>query len=299
MKIGYPCINLSLECRSSNTFRLASYNEERLYQTLSKNLACLQEILDFNVRQGLHFFRISSQLVPFASHPVCTYDWGKEFKNTFQQIGNYMKKHDLRISMHPDQFVLINSPSEEIFERSVAELAYHAKVLDLLELDSSHKIQIHVGGAYGDKEASIRRFIQRYALLPVPVRKRLVIENDDRLFSVQDCLKISKATHIPILLDTFHHEILHNSEDFRTIFKEVAKTWQNKDGLMVIDYSSQDPGKRKGNHIFSIDLKHFENFLKQVLGLDFDIMLEIKDKEKSALQALRLLQTKTFFLLNK
>jgi UV DNA damage endonuclease len=140
MKIGYPCINLSLNCRSSRTFRLEN------------NLECLMKILEFNVKNNLLFFRITSDLIPFASHPVCKCPWQKEFKKSFRKIGNFIIKHKIRATMHPDQFTLINSPDRGIFNRSVRELRYHSDVLDLLGTDLTAKIQIHVGGAYGNKE---------------------------------------------------------------------------------------------------------------------------------------------------
>ncbi|MFA9288678.1 MAG: UV DNA damage repair endonuclease UvsE [Weeksellaceae bacterium] len=288
MNIGYACINNSVGCTSSRTFRLASYTSERFRSTLTENLSCLQRILQWNVDHNISFFRISSQIVPFASHPICTYPWQTEFKSQLQQIGDFIKQHNLRVSMHPDQFVLINSISEEIFARSVKELDYQAEVLDLMGLDNTHKLQIHVGGVYGDKELSIERFISRYKTLPDKIKRRLVIENDDRLYSLQDCLKVHDGTKIPILFDTFHHEILNNGETMRKALESAFSTWKPEDGKPIIDYSSQEPGARIGNHAKSIDLAHFQAFLKVSEGLEFNIMFEIKDKEANVLKAMSL-----------
>jgi len=201
MRIGYPCINRTLECRGNRTFRLKSYSEERLIETVAGNLDCLLCILEFNVEHGLLFFRITSDLVPFASHPVCRVDWGEHFRRELGRIGRFINKHKIRISMHPDQFTLINSLKDEIFERSRRELLYHARVLDRLGLNRTAKIQIHVGGVYGDKPAAIRRFIARYQTLEEEIRRRLVIENDDISYTLADCLEISAATGIPVLFD--------------------------------------------------------------------------------------------------
>ena len=161
MKIGYACINLSLDCRSSRTFRLKSYSAENMERTVGGNLSCLLEQLRFNLEHDIYYFRISSDLVPFASHPVCDYPWQKRFEGEFAAIGGFVVEHAMRVTMHPDQFILINALDEDIHTRSVAELAYHAQVLDLMGLDASHKIQIPVGGVYGDREASISRFVSR------------------------------------------------------------------------------------------------------------------------------------------
>ena len=289
MKIGYPCINRSIGCTANSTFRLASYSRENMIEKVSNNLNCLEKILHYNVDNRLLFFRISSDLIPFASHPVCRFKWKDYFKKDFKKIGSYIRKNKIRISMHPDQFVLINTPKKYVLERSIKELEYHCRVLDAMGLDSTAKVQIHVGGVYGDKEKAMERFVERYKKLPKLIKKRLTIENDDRLFSLKDCLEVHKKTGIPVIFDSFHHECYNNGKSFRQAIKAAQKTWKKKDGILMIDYSSQKNKARKGTHVYGIDIKHFRKFIKETKGLDFDIMLEIKDKEKSALKALKLL----------
>lgn len=291
MRIGYPCQNLTLPVSSSKTFRLASYSDERFHETVTTNLTGLLEILKWNKENNIYFFRISSDLIPFASHPICTISWPEIYKETFMEIGRYIRQTNMRVSLHPDQFTLLNSPSEQIFENSVRELLYHVQILDNMELDSTHKIQIHVGGVYGDKEASSKRFIDRYKTLPEEITRRLVIENDERMYSVKDCVANSKQTGIPVLFDTLHHEINNNQEKFHEALTLVKQTWNEKrDGIPMIDYSSQDPNKRIGAHNPTIDLMHFQSIINIIPDQDIDIMLEIKDKEKSCLKALKLVQ---------
>jgi UV DNA damage endonuclease len=159
-----------------------------------------------------------------------------------------------------------------------------------MELDTSAKVQIHVGGVYGDKEASIKRFINNYNKLSIKIKKRLVIENDDRSYSLQDCLKINKLCGIPILFDSFHHECLNNNETMRESLLKAKETWKKKDGLLMVDYSSQKPNARIGSHTENIDIQHFKIFIKNIKNINFDIMLEIKDKEKSAFKALEIIK---------
>ena len=122
MRIGYPCINRSIGCTPSSTFRLASYSDNRLRETIEGNLTCLKKILSYNADNGLLFFRITSDLIPFASHPVCTFPWQKHFADEFSAIGEYIQKQRFRISMHPDQFVLLNAPDQGVLERSITDL---------------------------------------------------------------------------------------------------------------------------------------------------------------------------------
>ena len=291
MRIGYPCINWTIGCKGDRTFRLKSYSEARLIETIENNLNCLLKMLAFNVKQDLLFFRITSDLVPFASHPINKFDWSDYFKRDFQEIGAFVKTHGLRISMHPDQFTLLNSVDTAVFDRSVSELQYHAQVLDLMELSLSDKIQIHVGGVYGDKAQSMERFIIRFDTLDDQIRRRLVIENDDRLYTLKDCLQIHATTGIPVLFDVYHHSVNNSGETIRRAFDLFTKTWKNKDGVPMVDYSSQRPSERRGKHAESIDLTHFTHFINETLDFDFDIMLEIKDKEASALKAVEILKT--------
>lgn len=288
LRIGYACINNSIGCIANSTFRLANYSEENLIAKIENNLSCLFRILKWNIENKIYFFRISSDLVPFASHPVCKFDWVNYFKKEFKEIGDFIKNNNIRISMHPDQFVLINAKDEKIIQKSIAELEYHAKVLDALGLDKTAKIQIHVGGVYDDKTLSVRRFVDNFKLLPENVKRRLVIENEERLYSLKDCLQINSFIGIPVLFDVFHHFLYNNKEGVSDSIKMTAKTWNNQDGNLMMDYSSQKEGGRFGAHADSIDLKDFELFIKEVIksGVDIDLMLEIKDKEKSALRAI-------------
>ncbi len=284
MKIGYPCSSLSVECSTARTFRLASWSPERLVETVRANLACLREVLAWNADHGITFFRISSTTVPFASHPVMTVDWQREFAAELAAIGRLIADRGMRINTHPGQYVLINSPKDDVVERSVAELAYHADLFDLMGLDDTAKIQIHTGGVYGDKPAAIDAFVARYPTLPEAIRRRLVIENDERNFSLADNLAIHQRTGIPLLFDVFHHRLLNGGETLPEAFDAFMPTWDGH-GTPMMDYSTQHPGRQPGAHTQSIDLDDFAGVLTELGGREVDIMLEIKDKERSALAA--------------
>jgi len=297
MKIGYSCINRSIGCKSSRTFRIKNYSDERLKEIVENNLGCLLKILRFNVHKELLFFRITSDLVPFASHPICKFPWQGYFGDHFREIGDFIKKNKIRISMHPDQFIVLNSKKKEVLENSVRELKYHSDVMEAMKLNKSHKVQIHVGGVYGDKKKSIRRFIERYHDLDEMIKKRLVIENDDRSYTVSDCLLVSKATGIPVLFDYFHDQLNSKKEDLSEILGLISNTWKRNDGIPMVDYSSQGPKRRPKSHAEKIDIGDFENFISRSRPYDIDIMLEIKDKEKSAMKALKVAKKDKRFIL--
>jgi UV DNA damage endonuclease len=285
MKIGYPCINWTIGCKGDRTFRLKSYSEMRLIDTAGNNLDCLLQMLRFNVDHDILFFRITSDLIPFASHPICQFDWLTYFGDKLAEIGAYVRAHHIRISMHPGQFAILNSPVDDIVENTVKELRYHVEILDAMGLDTTAKIQIHVGGAYGNKEESIWRFVQRYGNLDEAIKRRLVVENDERTYSVSDCLRVYTETGVPILVDVLHHELNNSGESIARAITHLSKTWAEKDGIPMVDYSCRKAGRSKISHGDSIDLTDFERFLTETRPIDFDIMLEIKDKEASALKA--------------
>ncbi len=284
MKIGYACINLSIPCTSSSTFRIKSFSKEKFLEKTENNIDCLFKIIKWNVENNINFFRISSGIAPFADHPICKINWQKIFKKDFEEIGKFIRKHKMRISMHPDHFTILNSPKKDVVRKSIKTLEYHADIMDLLGLDSTNKMQIHLGGVYSDKEKSKKRFISNYKKLSKKVKNRLVLENDDRLFSLKDCLKISKETRIPILFDVFHHSILNNGESIKEATRLASKTWRKKDGYLMVDFSSQAKNKRKGAHADYVNKKDFENFIKETKGIKKDIILEAKKKDKAVLK---------------
>lgn len=284
MRIGYACVNLSLPCTCSKTFRLASFSKDKFLEAARNNLDCLFKILKWNKNHNIYFFRISSGLIPFADHPVCKIEWQKIFRNDFKAMGRYIRQNKMRVSMHPDHFTIINSPQRKIVEKAIKSLEYHNNILTLLGLDASNKIQIHTGGVYGDKEKSKARFIKNYKKLSSRIKQRLVLENDDKSFSLRDCLDVSKVTGIPVLLDAFHHKLLNNGESAAQAALLAAKTWQKEDGVFMVDFSEQAKDKRSGAHADYVNKRTFEEFLHQTENIKKDIMIEAKSKEKALLR---------------
>lgn len=287
MGLGYACINLSLPCTCSRTFRLGSFSGERFLDAVGDNLNCLLNILRWNGERNIRFFRISSGLVPFADHPVCRIKWQRIFRNDFAIIGRYIRESGMRVSMHPDHFTILNSPRRAVVRKSVKSLEYHCGILDLLGLDATHKIQVHVGGVYGDREKSKERFIENYRKLSSKIKLRLVLENDDRSFSLKDCLEISRRTGVPVLLDVFHHGLLCHGESARGAAIAASRTWKSRDGTFMVDFSSQAKRRRRGAHADYVDEGDFRKFLWETAGIEKDVMIEAKRKNLALLRLIR------------
>lgn len=283
---GYACMHVTKKLTTSHTLRLNNFSYDLWIQKCFLNLQHLYNMLVDCYENKLGIFRIGSGVIPFATHKITeNYKWQEIFKEQFKFIADYISKTKIRITMHPDHFVVLNSLKEDIYDKSVKDLQYHADFMDLLCLDLTCKMQIHTGGVFNDKKTSINNWIQRYHKLPDNIKQRLVLENDDRVFSFEDVLYIFNHTGVPILFDTLHHECLNtNNMTHQEAFQLAIKTWKPQDGLPLIDYSSQQPNAKLGKHTDTIDLNHYiqmQNILDSV-NPEYDIILEIKDKDISA-----------------
>jgi UV DNA damage endonuclease len=288
IRIGYACINTRLPS-PNRTCRLKNATPERILELASENLAALQPILEWNVAHGIELFRISSDVIPFGSHEINKVPWWRILRPQLERLGNFVREKRLRVSMHPGQFTVLNSPRRKVVESSVKELEYHTAFLDALGIDDTHKIVIHLGGIYNDKPRSLKKFIQTYKTFHRRVKARLVIENDERCYSIADALFASKVIGAPVVFDVFHHRWNPALEPYpsRSIIQMSAATWRKRDGRVKIHYSDQWPGQPLGTHSKTISVQRFHEFHEGVRDLDVDIMLEVKDKERSVLRLMQ------------
>lgn len=292
MRIGYACICIGGAHTNYRTCTQKYATSEKLIEIIEYNLQSLATILQYNLEHDIMMYRITSDLIPFGSSPVNTLDWQRMFQKELRDIGKFIKQHQMRVSLHPGQYSVLNSPRAEVVERAIDDLVYHTAILDAMELDATHKMILHVGGVYGDKEAAMERFVHVYKHLPDAVLRRLVVENDDHYYHIEDVLHIATQIHVPIVFDNLHNHILQpmTKKTEMQWLDEVRNTWDKKDGIAKIHYCIQDNHKRIGAHAFTIQSTSFLLFLKDVDNREIDIMLEVKDKNLSALKCLNLKQ---------
>jgi UV DNA damage endonuclease len=190
--------------------------------------------------------------------------------------------------MHPGQYTVLNSLRKEVVDNAIADLIYHTRVLTSMGLSPEHKIVLHIGGAYGDKVEASNRFVSTYRTLPQGVKERLIIENDDKLFTIGEVLAIAVEVGCPAVFDNLHHTINPSKEGLtaQQWIEVCATTWKPKDGRQKIHYAQQDPKKRPGSHSPTIALDDFLLFYEALPDKDIDIMLEVKDKNISALKCM-------------
>ena len=205
MRIGYACLLVGVEGTTIRTCRIDAATHERMASLVSQNLQTLHHILDYNHANSLPMFRISSDIIPFGSNKAVSFPWQTLYADELQALGKKAKQHDIRLSMHPGQYTVLNSPHSHVVENAIRDLAYHCDVLDAMGMDAANKIILHIGGTYGDKPAAIARFKSNYITLGDRIKSRLIIENDDTCYNIEDVLTVGQELKIPVVFDNLHH----------------------------------------------------------------------------------------------
>lgn len=284
MIVGEPNVNLT-HCILKNT------DEDKLRAVTEANLTALENMIEYNIEHNIRLFRISSDIIPLASHPINTLNWQEVFKPVLDRIGQKIKAQGIRVSMHPGQYTVLNSPNFGVFQNAIEDLCYHAAFLDALSTEADSKIILHVGGVYGDKRGAMQSFIDNYTLLPKNVKRRLVIENDDKNYSVEDVLFIAQKIKIPVVFDNLHHLINPPAEmcTQKQWIELCENTWSAADGKQKIHYSQNNSLTNRYAHSDFIKLNEFLTFYNSLPNKNIDIMLEVKDKNLSAIKCINAL----------
>lgn len=242
------------------------------------NAEALQAALAFCARNGIGCFRVNSQILPVKTHPEAGYavsdlPGSDAIVDAFKACGRFAKRHSLRLAFHPDQFILLSSPDPEITRKSLADLAYQAEVAEWVNADV---INIHAGGAYGDKAAALGRLADALRALPKAIRSRLTLENDDRVYTPADLLPLCRATGTPFVYDVHHHRCLPDGLTVEAVTRQALATW-NREPLFHV--SSPKDGHGSKNPQPHHDFIGFFDFPKEWLGLDITVEVEAKAKE--------------------
>jgi len=295
IQLGLCCMNTTLQSQkpsitSSRTVRLNTLETkgfEILKSKIIQNLKDTLVMIDWNEKNGIKVFRVSSELFPHKSNSkAVSYDY--EFAlDLLKEIGNKAKMYNQRITFHPGQYNVIGSPNENVFNNTVLDLTYHAEMLDLMNMGKDSVIVVHGGGVYKNKEETIERWCKQYYLLPDIVRKRLVLENCEKNFSIEDCLKISEKINIPVVFDTHHFEcykLLHKDEKFEDpdiYIHEILETWWRRGIKPKFHVSEQGTGKIGHHSNFIETIPEYLLEIPDKFGCDIDIMIEAKLKEQA------------------
>ncbi|WP_059103468.1 UV DNA damage repair endonuclease UvsE [Shouchella shacheensis] len=285
MRLGYPCQNLSLPSKL-RTCRLQTMRQEgmeKIKELTLHNLEQLSAMLDWNIAHDITFFRVSSDIIPFATHPEMTWHWQKDddVKNLTALIREKGEENQMRLSAHPGQYSVLNSPKSQVVNNAILDLSYHS---DLLEMVGGKDIIVHTGGMYGDKEKAKKQFASAFAELPKQVRQRLRLENDDKVFQTKDVLDIHDACGVVLCFDIHHERCFQTGEgELSSLFQDVYRTWP-KSEIPKVHISSGKASEKDRSHADYIRMEDFELLLRVLDGRGVDVMLEAKAKEKALLE---------------
>ena len=295
--LGYCCINLTLQPLGITTNRgmikktFKSRGVEYAGELAELNLIDLLKILEWNVSNDIRIFRLSSSLFPWMSeYKFSDLPNIDRIQSLLTRIGDYVLANDLRVGFHPGQYCVLPSPTESVVVNSIDDLNKHCQILDMMGLPVNHmySLNIHVGGSYGDKNATLARFVSNFSKLNKNTQCRLVIENDDKpnQYSVHDLYHgLYKHIQIPITFDFFHHTFCTGELSTDVAATLAASTWAS--GMRPLAHVSNS---RKLFEDDSVMERSHSDYIYDIIpgiGSIFDIELEVKAKELALLKYIK------------
>jgi UV DNA damage endonuclease len=296
IRLGF--VAMSTELQNASPSKTMTYTHFCKLQNREAGLRKLEHIAQTNIQTTLRilkhaaaydvrFYRMTSRLIPLAGHEALTgWDYMSPLKEDFQELGRFVQKHKMRVDFHPDHFVLINSPKKEVLKNSLKSLEMHYKILKHMGIEPVHRCVMHVGGNYKETEASLERFIQHWALVPVPLQKMIMLENDDTSFTMAHALYLCEKLGIPLVFDYHHHLAYHEDPDWVQYWPRVVESWRHSPLPLKMHISSPKNEKQFRHHADFVDVDMFFDFLKEVKGSvdQIDCMIEAKKKDMSLLR---------------
>lgn len=304
LRLGFPVSVLGEPGLKSNDTRRWQSNPH-----LRTSLEYLEHIFDYLEANNISMYRMSSDLAPYATHPDMPQFHGqvKESSRELKKLGRRARDLQLRLSFHPSQFIVLNSPEPSLRKKSVWDLQVQAEILDRMELGPEAVLVIHVGGAYGDKASGIDRWCATWDQLPSSVKQRLVLEHDDLRYSAADVLEIHRRTGVRLIFDVQHFWCL-NPEclDLKETLYNFVQTWpagvrpkmhfsSPRTEMREVKRKDRKTGRKKTvllppvwtGHADFVHPFEFINFWRTVRELEVDVMLEAKAKDLALLRLRR------------
>ena len=302
MNLGYACINMNLsnpkqfgsdkEKITTNRSMIKRTFQEKGVEYVSElalqNVIDLNHIIKWNEQHNIKFFRMSSEIFPWASE----YKWEdlpdiKMIKVWLENAGLMAEEYGQRLTSHPGPFNVLVSPNPKVVDNTITDLSIHGDIMEFMGLSRTpyNKINIHCNGVYGDKESAMGRFCKNFERLPENVQTRLVVENDDKasMYSVKDLYEgIHKRIGIPITFDYHHYKFNTGGQTEQEALELAMSTWPN--GIVPAVHYSES----RAEHLLDESIKpqaHSDiiNDLPNTYGKEVDVMVEAKSKELSIL----------------
>ena len=303
---GYACINMQLSYPKiyNQSNKKITTNRTMIKKTFInkginyaselglKNCKDLLTILQWNKKNNFNFFRITSNLFPWCSeYRLQDLPDYKSIKNILAEVGDYININNMRITSHPGPFNVLTSPRKRVVDNCIKDLSIHGEIFDLMNLSRTpfNKINIHIGGVYGNKQDALNRFCSNFKLLPKSVQSRLTVENDDKasMYSVKNLYHgIFKKIKIPIVFDYHHHRFCDGGLSEKDALDLAISTWENI--KPVVHYSESRSNEKNDD---SIKPQAHSDYIYNYINTynhNIDIMIEAKHKELAVLKYLEI-----------
>ena len=295
IRLGYVSISKTLDITPSKTITYTNFLNNKDYNKLNniiiENLTNLEKIIDYNIKNNIHFYRLTSKLIPLSTITEINFDHINKYQEYYQKISKKIKENNLRIDTHPDQFCILNSTKKDIVLNSINILKYHYNILNALNIKNKIII-LHIGSSVLGKQNSIKRFINNFNKLPSYLKECIALENDDKIYNIKDCLELCEKLNIPMVLDYHHHLCNNNNLDIDIYLKRIINTWKNINPKIHFSSPKNNTKKDFRTHHDYINPIEFIKFLDKIknLNIDLDIMLECKAKDEALFKLVRQLK---------
>lgn len=301
VRFGYVAMSTVIkDCSPSKTMTMASFKKlndreaalRRLENIARMNLHNTLRLMKHNVASDIFVYRLTSKLIPLATHPDLQ-DWNPfaALAEEFAEVGQFVKKHGMRVSFHPDHFTVLSTPRPEVLVSSIRDLQHHTDMLNALGLPAMAKNNIHIGGAYGDKPVAAKRFEKHFRELPAALQTRITLENDDKTFTAPETLAVCQNVGLPMVLDIHHQWVNNEGELPWDLWPDIQQTWRSdlaqKDvpsGVLLppkIHVSSPRSPSDPRSHADGVEPAPLVAFLKRIAADTpaVDVMIEAKLKD--------------------
>jgi UV DNA damage endonuclease len=296
LRIGFVAMSIHLKNASpSKTMTVTHFQKiidkeaglRKLTRIAAENLQNTLRVMRHAVAHDIRVYRLTSKIIPLLGHELTDgWDfWGK-LRPEFEAVGAFVRDQGMRVSFHPDHYTLLNSKSQDVIDNSIADLERHVQMFQLMGLDERAKLVMHVGGSFKDKADSLQRFKNSWERVPEHVRRRITLENDDKTYTVLETLSLCETLGIPMVLDIHHHRCNPGKEDLRDLVPRIFRLWEPTGLVPKIHVSSPKSEADIRSHADFIelgDLLPFLDLAREVGDTDLDIMVEAKQKDKSAI----------------
>lgn len=267
--------------------------------SLGVSIDALHRILDYLDETGIRMYRLSSDFVPYATHPEMPRFHGQIERHALElaRVGRIADRYGIRLSLHPSQYVVLNAEDDAIARKALADLDSQSRLLDAMEQGPEAVVVLHIGGVYGDRTSALERFVRNFERLTEPARRRLAVENDEHAYTVEDCLWVHTRTGAPVVFDHHHHRLNPGALDDVRAAVLALESWPD-DVTPKIHFSSPRLDARQvgrgararteppllRQHADYIDPWTFADLMDALSDWRFDVMVEAKAKDLAVLK---------------